>query len=115
MDSTLYTTSSLLVKKSTIEGEWREAGIYPINPSKILDKIPKSMIQLRVMLFSQVETTNPFENILLEGFSIDANILYSANIMSKDLLFSKELLQSPARKYIPRLTSTAERLLAENV
>ena len=73
------------------------------------------MTQLTVTPFSQVETTNPFENILLEGFSIDVNILYSANIMSKDLLFIKELLQSPTRKYIPRLTSTAERLLAENV
>ena len=71
--------------------------------------------QLTVTPFSQVETTNPFENILLEGFSIDANILCSAYIMSKDLLFIKELLQSPTRKYIPRLTSTAERLLAENV
>src|SRR5438876_7765544 len=98
MDSTLYTMSSLLVKKNTIEGEWHGEGIYPINPSKILDKIPKSVIQLTVTLFSQVETTNPFENILLEGFSIDANILYSANIMSKDLLFIKELLQSPTCK-----------------
>src|SRR5947207_7437924 len=115
MNSTLYTMSFLLVKKSTIQGEWHEAGIYPINPSKILDKIPKLVIQLTVMLFSQVEMTNPFKNILLEGFSIDVNILYSANIMSKDLLFIKELLQSPTRKYIPRLTSTAERLLAENV
>src|SRR5947207_11408521 len=35
--------------------------------------------------------------------------------MSKDLLFIKELLQSSTCKYIPRLTSTAKRLLAENV
>src|SRR5947207_13394917 len=105
MDSTLYTTSSLLVKKSTIEEEWRGAGIYSINSFKILDKIPKSMIQLRVTLFSQVETTNSFENIFLKDFSIDANILYSANIMSKNLLFIKELLQSSIYKYIPRLTS----------
>jgi hypothetical protein len=35
--------------------------------------------------------------------------------MLKDLLFIKEFLQSSARKYIPRLTSIAEWLLAENV
>src|SRR5947207_15562880 len=104
MDSMLYTTSSVLVNKSTIEGGWRGAGIYPINPSKVLDKIPKSVTQLTVTPFSQVETTNPFENILLEGFSIDANILHSANTVSKDLLFIREPLQSPTRKYIPRLT-----------
>ena len=82
------------INKRNIEGEWYETGIYPINPSKILDKIPKSVTQLIITSFSQVETTNPFENILLEGFSIDANILHSANTISKDLLFIKESFQS---------------------
>ena len=103
------------VNKSNIEGGWRGAGIYPINPSKVLDKIPKSATQLTIIPSAQAETTNPFENILIEDSSINANTLHSANIALKNLLFIKEPLQSPARKYIPRLTSTAEWLLAENV
>jgi len=59
--------------------------------------------------------TNPFENILIEGFSIDANALHSANAALKDLLFVKESLQSPACKYVPHLASMAEWLLAENI
>jgi hypothetical protein len=96
------------VNKSNIEGGWRGAGIYSINPFKVLDKIPKSVIQLTITLFAQAETTNYFENILIEDSSINANILYSANIALKNLLFIKEPLQSPARKYIPRLTSTTK-------
>ena len=103
------------VNKSNIEGGWRGAGIYPINLFKVLDKIPKSATQLTITPFAQTETTNPFENILIEDSSINANTLHSANIALKNLLFIKEPLQSPARKYIPRLTSTAEWLLAENV
>ena len=104
-----------VVNKNNIEGEWREADIYPINLFKIFDKIPKSTTQLTIISFSQTETTNSFENILIEDSSINANTLYLANIILKDLLFIKEPLQSPARKYIPRLTSMAEWLLAENV
>src|SRR5947207_15700013 len=59
--------------------------------------------------------TNPFENILIEDSSINANILHSANTALKDLLFIKESLQSLMRKYISQLTSIIERLLAENV
>ena len=102
------------VNKSNIEGGWRGAGIYPINPSKVLDKIPKSATQLTTTPSPQAEMTNPFENILIEDSSINANTLHSANTALKDLLFIKEPLQSPTCKYIPQLTSTAEWLLAEN-
>ena len=108
MDSILYTTSSLLINKNNIEGEWCGVGIYPINPSKLLDKIPKSTTELTIILFSQAEMINPFENILIKDSSINVNILHSANIALKNLLFIKELLQNPTRKYIPRLTSMIE-------
>src|SRR5947207_2822319 len=87
----------------------------PLLMSLIIGKIPKSATQLTTIPSSQAETINPFENILIEDSSINANTLHSANTALKDLLLIKEPLQSPARKYIPRLTSTAEWLLAENV
>src|SRR5436190_22252534 len=87
----------------------------PLLMSFKIGKIPKSATQLTTILSPQAEMTNPFENILIKDSSINVNTLHSANRALKDLLFIKEPLQSPARKYIPRLPSTAEWLLAENV
>ena len=98
-----------------IEGGWRGAGIYPMDPFKVLEKLPKSTIQRPITPSSQPETTSAFENVLLEDSSIDANALHSANTILKEMLLTKEHLQTPARKYVPRLASTAEWLLAENV
>ena len=72
------------------------------------DKIPKSATQQTITPSSQAETMNPFENILIEDFSIDADALHSANTALKDLLSNKEPLQNPARKYVPRLVSITE-------
>ena len=58
---------------------------------------------------------NSFKNILLEDFSIDINILYSVNIISKNLLFIKKSLQSLIYKYIPWLISIMKWFLMKNV
>jgi len=47
------------VNKSNNEGGWRGAGIYPINPSKVLDKIPKLVTQQTITPPSQAEMTDP--------------------------------------------------------
>jgi len=81
----------------------------------VLEKLPKLRIQQLSTPSAQSETASPFENALLEGSSIDAHALHSANTALKEMLRTKEPLQSPARKYVPRLASTAEWLHAENV
>ena len=86
-----------------------------MNPFKMLEKLPKSTIQWPIISFSQPETTSIFENVLLKNSSIDANILHSANIILKKMLLIKEHLQMSTRKYISRLISTVEWLLAENI
>ena len=103
------------VNKKNIEGGWRGAGIYPMDQLKVLDKLPQSAVQQLFPPSSQSETASSFENVLLEGSSIDANALHSANTGLKETLLTKEPLQTPACKYIPRLASTAEWLHAENV
>jgi len=103
------------VIKRNIEGGWRGAGIYPMNPLKVLDKLPKSAIPRPTTPSSEPKTPTSFENVLLEGSSIDASALHSLNISLKEMLLTKEPLQTPVRKYVPRLASTAEWLLAENV
>ena len=41
-----------IVNKMNIEGEWRGVGIYPMNPFKMLEKLPKSTIQRPITPFS---------------------------------------------------------------
>ena len=82
---------------------------------KVLDKLPQSAVQQLFPPSSRSETASSFENVLLEGSSIDANALHSANTALKEMLLTKEALRTPARKYVPQLASTAECLLAENV
>ena len=86
-----------------------------MDPLKVINKVPKSIIQRPNTPSSQSETASSFKNILLEGSSIDANALHSVNISLKEMLLAKEALQTPAWKYIPRLASMAEWLLTENV
>ena len=87
----------------------------PLLISLKIGKTPKSMTQLTIIPFSQAEMTNSFENILIKDSSINVNTLHSANTTLKNLLFIKKPLQNPICKYIPQLTSIAERFLAENV
>ena len=62
------------------------------------------------------DTTEQLFNILAEGhFTIDATALHSATTALNDLVCTNQPLHTPARKFIPRLASTAEWLLAENV
>ena len=61
------------------------------------------------------DITSSFNDILVTNTPIDAITLHSANITLNDLLRTNQPLQTPVRKYIPRLISTAEWLLAENI
>ncbi len=55
-----------------------------------------------------------FNDIFITDTSIDAITLHSANTILKNLLHKNQPLQTPVRKYIPRLMSTAK-WLPENI
>jgi DDE superfamily endonuclease/Tc5 transposase DNA-binding domain len=113
------------LNKQNILGAWRGAGIYPLNPSKVLDKLtstrkPSPSDSSTILLIATsteiLALPKPFENILTDNSAgIDASTLHSANTALTDLLRINQPLQTPARKFIPRLASTTEWLLAENV
>src|SRR5579871_6832382 len=108
------------LNKDNIEGAWRGAGIYPINPSKVLNKIPRSVapqIDQSVQDTVTILPTNSVQqfDILADNASIDSTALHSANSALSDMVRAKQPLHTPARKFIPRLASTTEWLLAENV
>ena len=106
-----------------IKAGWRGAGIYPIDPSKVLQKLPQATPQSTRPSTPNTTSTIPAQpitaenlfNILPDGHSvIDATTLHAATTVLNDLVRTKQALHTPARKFIPRLASTTERLLAEN-
>ena len=108
------------VNKQNIQGGWRGAGIYPINPWKVLVKISRSTSPQdqrpsdgNTLTSIITESATPFD-VLSDDSSINATALHSANTALNDLVRTKQLLHTPARKFIPRLASTTEWLLAEN-
>ena len=58
-----------------------------MDPLKVLDKLLKSTIQRPNTPSSQSETASSFENVLLEGSSIDANALHLAIMTLKERCF----------------------------
>jgi hypothetical protein len=97
-----------------------------MNSSKVLDKLISRQLQQRdtstiptvVILCTTEETSQtlkPFDNILLDNAAINSIALHSANTALNELLRINQPLHTPARKFIPRLASTTEWLLAEKV
>jgi hypothetical protein len=93
-----------------------------MDPSKVLNKIPRSrplpsansIYMSPIATSKEIAVVEPF-NILIDGHSsIDATALHSTNTALNDLVHKKQPLHTSARKFIPRLASTIEWLLAEN-
>ena len=59
--------------------------------------------------------TNSFENILIKNSLININILFSANIILKNLLFIKKFLQNLIYKYISQLILIIKWFSIENI
>jgi len=97
-----------------IQGGWCGAGIYPMNPARVLDQFPPSASVDSLQSETGQDITPSFNDTLLADTPLDATVLHSANTALVDLLHTNQALNTPARKYIPRLASTAEWLLAEN-
>src|SRR6266496_5677610 len=96
--------------------QWHGTGIYPMNPARVLNQFTLST-SIDSSLQSEIgeDITPSFNNILISDTPLDAVTLHSANTALNDLLRTNQPLQTPVRKYIPRLISTAEWLLVENI
>jgi hypothetical protein len=100
---------------NNIMGGWRGSGIYPLNPLKVLQKLPAPK-KVKTPPPPEIDptTTLCFDSILPEDSSPNPVILRSANQALKEILIINQPLNTPAHKYIPRLAALAEHLLAEN-
>jgi hypothetical protein len=97
-----------------------------MDQSQVLQKHPQSVISKSSSQVSQDGTTilddtidlptsdAPFDILMDRHSLIDATILHSATTVLNDLVRTKQPLHTLARKFIPRLASTTEWLLAEN-
>ena len=110
----------LAFKHSNIEGGWRGAGLFPLNPEKVLRHIkitePLTESTSIQQLADSTMDPNLFNNSLLTSSPSQLNIdLFhqTASILRAEVAQPK-VLATPVRHFIPRLTDTTERLHAEN-
>jgi hypothetical protein len=107
-----------------IKSGWKGTRIYPMDPSKVLNKISQSTVESQPTVShsynlrgqsQSISTTEHLFNILRDGqSSIDATAFHSTNTALVKLVRMKQPLHTPAQKFVPWLISTAEWLLAEN-
>jgi hypothetical protein len=104
------------VTYSNVQGGWHGSGIYPLNPLKVLQKLPAPKKSAAAAMPSEIDSTIAlsFDTVLLEDSPINPVILRSANQTLNEILIINQPLNTPARKYIPRLAAMVEQLLAEN-
>jgi hypothetical protein len=104
----------IAVTVNNIHSRWRGARIYLLCPEKILNKLPQKLIITSLQSETDKTIAIPFDNTLKEDSPVDSEYLRSANIALKELIIERKPLDTPARKYIPRLEAAVEYLLAEN-
>jgi len=96
--------------KRNIYSAFRGTGLVPFYPSKAIDRLPKlapSSLQLQTP-----ERQSILETILLTSSPPDANDLQNANAELIQRIEPGKPLNTPERKYIPRLTKSVEHLRA---
>ena len=95
---------SLVITRSNIEAGWRGSGLWPLNPTKAIRRLPRlptppSSPQI-------TETPSIFETTFLANSSTDTTVL-------NQLVISREPFNTPVRMFIPRFTNHTERLAAK--
>ena len=99
---------------SNIQGGWRSAGLWPVDPRKVIWKVaahsptPERNIQSNINISS---SNSPFQQIT--SSPLDSLVLSSANRALNQLIASNKLLTTPARTFVHHLTNAAEQFQAE--
>jgi DDE superfamily endonuclease/Tc5 transposase DNA-binding domain len=100
----------LAITRSNIEAGWRGSGLWPLNPSKAIRRLPRLSTPSPEPQI--VETPSIFETTLLTSSPPDATVLHSATTALNQLAMNGEPFNTPVRGFIPRLTNHTERLAA---
>jgi len=106
--------------KSNVLGGWRGAGLFPLNPKKVLCYIlpiepsTSTCEELQLSIIQDSIDTDLFSNSLITSSPPDITQLRKTTSALRTATNKKEVLATPIRKFIPRLALTTERLSAEN-
>ena len=106
---------STAIRPGNIYGGWRGAGLFPMDPSRVLRHIAVQATSTPPLpAANQFNHETPFENSLITSSPPDAIVLQSANHALNELIGVRPEIPSPVQGYVRRLTHTTERLHAEN-
>ena len=97
---------------ANIHSSWTTAGLFPFNPSKVLDRCIKPLDTPTTNRSSTPNNMLPFENPLLTSSPANVTVLRNANMALNTLITTNQPLPTPARKYVVKLTKSSERLFA---
>ena len=97
-----------------ILGGFRGTGIYPLLPSKVLDRFTLESPNAKS---NRAPTppipSTPFNNDVLTSSPVDFNAIHKANAELNLIISNIESISTPVKKYIGCLSRTVERLHAE--
>ena len=92
-------------------GWWRDAGLFPLNPKKVLRHLPSNSSSQSSSISSIMSITSNISDISLITNSLsDAIILQSANITLNEIIDTETSLETPQWNYIRRLIKIIEYL-----
>jgi hypothetical protein len=93
---------------------FRGTDIHPFEPTTVLNPVasPSPSTQTRSSIPSI--PTNPFNDAMLTGSSVDFNDVQTANMALNDMIASGNPISTPAKKYVIFLIKNVERLQAVN-
>ena len=101
--------------ESNVLGGWRGAGLNPLDPAKILAKLPlRRLPSTPPTPSTRPIGSNSFDISLITSSPPDATMLQLNNKVLNDMMDKNAPLQTPECRYIKCLTKTMERLRAQN-
>jgi DDE superfamily endonuclease/Tc5 transposase DNA-binding domain len=99
-------------KSENILGAWRGAGLFPLNYQKVLRQLPQLPQRQVIVVEPSTPNTNIFNTSLISSSPPDTETLQTSNVALKQVLGTRNPLNTPARNYIVRLAKTTEQLRA---
>ena len=97
---------------ANIAAAWRAAGLLLFDPEKVIHRCNSRPSQINGNRSPTPITTSPLEQIIVNSSLSDAVALWTGNTELLGFISTHPTLNTPAKKWIKQLTTSAERLFA---
>ena len=99
-----------------IQAGFRGTGIFPYNPSKVLDRVKPVVSDCNEIRSSTpIEVTTPFKDSVLTSSPLNTEQIRSANAALLTEIMAGGVLSTPARNYAPYVIRRSERAHVRNI